>query len=227
VIAGNSARQGGGVFACNGMIRNCTIIENSANEREGGLSNLSYDATIVNSIIWGNRAPITPQLSYSATPTYSCIQDWASGGEGNIADIPRFVRSGYWDDSGTPFVWVEGDYHLRPDSPCIDAGKNEDWMWEGVDLDGNPRILGGTVDMGAYEYGSIPFEVIEVTRAAGDGLELKWRSRPGQTYAIHTCSDLCGGTWAEVATVSSDGSEASWTDPDLSTKVKFYRVEMK
>jgi predicted outer membrane repeat protein len=50
-------------------------------------------------------------------------------------------------------IWIEGDYHLLPGSPCIDtgdpnyaAGPNE------TDLDGNPRVIGGRIDMGAYEF---------------------------------------------------------------------------
>ncbi|MHC4113684.1 MAG: choice-of-anchor Q domain-containing protein, partial [Planctomycetota bacterium] len=42
--------------------------------------------------------------------------------------------------------------HLLPDSPCIDAGYNPAVPPSVVtDLDGNPRITAGTVDMGAYE----------------------------------------------------------------------------
>jgi hypothetical protein len=50
-----------------------------------------------------------------------------------------------------------GDYHLLPDSPCINAGDpnyvadpNE------TDLDGLPRVIGGRIDMGAYEFNHIP-----------------------------------------------------------------------
>jgi len=129
-ISGNlNQKYGGGLYGCNGTIRNCSITGNWTLTNGGGLH--SCTGTIVNCIIWGNRGPQYPQLVASSAPPYSCIQDWdwAAVGEGNIADAPRFLRSGYWDDAGTPFdrkddVWVEGDYRLLPGSPCIDAGKN-------------------------------------------------------------------------------------------------------
>jgi len=49
------------------------------------------------------------------------------------------------------------DYHLLPDSPCINAGDpyyiaepNE------TDIDGKPRVIAGRIDMGAYEFNHIP-----------------------------------------------------------------------
>lgn len=41
-------------------------------------------------------------------------------------------------------------------SPCYNAGTNLAWMITAVDLDGNPRIADGTVDMGAYEFQEDP-----------------------------------------------------------------------
>ncbi len=60
------------------------------------------------------------------------------GGTGNITNHPGFVCRD------------AGNYHLLASSVCMDAGNNEYAAGE-VDLDGRPRILGGAVDMGAYE----------------------------------------------------------------------------
>ena len=46
---------------------------------------------------------------------------------------------------------IDANYRLRENSPAIDAGTN-DLVNLARDLDGNPRISNGTVDIGAYEY---------------------------------------------------------------------------
>ena len=46
-----------------------------------------------------------------------------------------------------------GDLHLSPDSPCINAGDPSFIAGPNdLDMDGNLRIAGGRIDMGAYEY---------------------------------------------------------------------------
>jgi hypothetical protein len=48
-----------------------------------------------------------------------------------------------------------GSFRLQPDSPCIDAGNNA-YVTTATDLDGNPRISGGIVDVGGYEFVFVP-----------------------------------------------------------------------
>ena len=47
----------------------------------------------------------------------------------------------------------EDNYRLKVNSPCINAG-DPDYISDSneVDLDGNPRLTGPRVDMGAYEF---------------------------------------------------------------------------
>jgi hypothetical protein len=62
------------------------------------------------------------------------------GTQGNISGNPEFVGLG------------EIPYELRPNSPAINAGTNSAPDLPRKDLAGHPRIVGGTIDSGAYEY---------------------------------------------------------------------------
>lgn len=132
LVVGNEAGgRGGGMHLASEPRVNAynTIVGNTA-ALGGGVSGAS---NLVNCIVWGN----TPQSSLEDA-TYSCIEGWAED-ESNIFDDPRFVDPG------------NGDYHLRPDSPCIDAGMGAVFSAPAFDLDGNERPCGGEVDMGVYE----------------------------------------------------------------------------
>jgi hypothetical protein len=84
---------------------------------------------------------------------YSLVQGgWVGEGVGNLGANPLFVAAP--DPVAAPSI--EGDVRLLAASPAIDAG-NSSLVPEGVqaDLAGNGRFV-GRVDMGAYEYGSVP-----------------------------------------------------------------------
>jgi hypothetical protein len=126
----------GGLYNCKGTIVNNTICKNDL----GGICEST--ATILNCIVWENF----PELSYTTVPQYSCIRGGAAGA-GDIADDPRFVDL------------ANDEYHLRADSPCIDAGGAVTGV--DFDLDGNPRPIlsapdvrgdGSGFDIGAYEF---------------------------------------------------------------------------
>jgi hypothetical protein len=128
-----------------------------------------------------------------------------------------------------PATYEDNDYRLQRNSPCIDVGKNGDWMSQAVDLDGNPRVWRGkssrTVDMGAYEYGSFHFEITGI--AMGPGAQIRWNSRPSDNYAVHSCGDLSGDAWRFEATVPSQGETTSWSDLHATSAWKFYRIELQ
>jgi hypothetical protein len=139
IIYGNFASgHGGGFVFCEGTIMNNTICGNTASLDGGGLDECR--GFIINNIIWGNSGN---QLSSCSNPFYSCVQSWGGGGIGNITTDPKFVNP------------AGADYHLQSDSPCIDAG-NVYYLYGDrvVDIDGECRIAGASVDMGSDEYGS-------------------------------------------------------------------------
>jgi hypothetical protein len=105
-IRDNVADWGGGARSATGTVRQCTIFRNQARLSGGGASEcLSLDSCIV----WDN----TPNEIGGAVPTavaYCCIGDpsWAVG----------------TSFDADPRLWNVNvpDLHLRPGSPCIDAG---------------------------------------------------------------------------------------------------------
>lgn len=116
---------------------------------------------IANSIIWGNQSTSTPPViaAYSsALPavTYSVVQGGYAGLH-NLAVDPRFVDP------------IAGDYRLRSDSPCIDAGNNTVVeIGDSLDIDASPRFADvlsvpdngvpsaafprAVIDIGPYEF---------------------------------------------------------------------------
>jgi hypothetical protein len=126
----------------------------------GGISSLKLSSLKLWNCIILDNIPHNIEVdgSAKASVSFSCVGgDTLWPGLGNINTDPLFVQSGHWDDNGTPDdsaddVWVEGDYHLQPGSPCIDAGTSEGAPT--TDIEGNGRPCGAGVDMGACEMGA-------------------------------------------------------------------------
>jgi len=90
-------------------------------------SDTAANPTLRNCCVYGNAAY---DFSGLTDPT---------GSSGNISADPGFADPRY------------GDWHIQPGSPCVDAGDDSvvppDWL----DIDGQSRIQGSHVDMGADE----------------------------------------------------------------------------
>ena len=71
-------------------------------------------------------------------------------------DDPHFIRA------------EAGDFRLRCDSPCIDAG-DKMYVTNTVDFAGNPRIVNNKVDIGAYEFSAALDQHFTVQVANGTG----------------------------------------------------------
>ena len=157
---------------------------------------------------------------------------------------PCFVRNpsdggdGWGDDPNTPDIDESanddfGDLRLRPDSPAIDAGDN-DWLpadvWDldaddnvdeplPVDLAGKARIVGGIVDMGAYEYRALPGDLNgdEVVNSADlDIVRANWGS------TVTAGSFLDGDPSGDGVVNSADLNlvRANWGQPPAAAAVE-------
>jgi len=162
IFTENSADYGGAMynFSDSTKISGCTFSRNSAKFTGGAIYNYFGRPLVTNSILWANIAADfnelytssfnRPTISYSNIAGSGGSSKWDSyrfglDGGGNIDVDPRFVD---------PDV---NDFHLLPDSPCINTGDPNFIIFEydnhyPNDLDGNPRISEGRVDMGCYEF---------------------------------------------------------------------------
>ncbi len=134
-LSGNISEFGGGANGC--TLNNCTLTGNTAYFDGGGANN----CTLNNSIVWFNACLWGGAVDYTASSAlyFCCAPPPATNGVGNISFAPAFSSQ------------AGGDLHLQSNSPCINMGSNT-YVNAASDLDGNPRIFQGTVDMGAYEY---------------------------------------------------------------------------
>ncbi len=209
----NVAPFGGGMYnaAANPFIGNCTFSNNRSNSWGGGMQNeAGSDPTVTNCILWGD-IPDEIAFSGSATVTYSDVEGgWA--GIGNIARDPKFA-----DPEG----------RLSSGSPCIDAGNN-DAVRSSIttDLDGNPRIVNGTVDMGAYEFGGTtpsppPGSSADPLSEALD-TALSFTTGGSADWFAQTTTTRYDGDAAQSGDIS--GNQESWMQTTVSGKgtVKFY-----
>ncbi len=171
IFAGNVSAQGGGALDAS-ISMNCTnsvFYDNAAEMYSGGaVFAASGQVALHNNIFWNNVAPRGPQIGLGPqarlTGTFNDAQGgrkamWRPGGDqvdwnrSNLDADPMFVNPG------------EGDFRLRPGSPCIDAADNRAVQaFVAADPDGNLRFhddpntpdtgrgRGAIADMGAFEF---------------------------------------------------------------------------
>jgi hypothetical protein len=134
VLTGNRATDGGGAAGesyapC--RLNNCTLTGNLAYYSGGGTAGATLDQCIV----YYNSAE---NYDRDSTLNGSCTTPLPSSGLGNITNTPSFVDQ------------ADGNLRLQSNSPCINAG--QEYGTGATDLDGNPRVAGVRVDIGAYEF---------------------------------------------------------------------------
>ena len=167
LIVNNTAGTGGGIYCSTKapLIMNNTVANNSS-EKGGGVYFINTKPTLKNNILFGNTATASGSQLYidddlsDPTIIHSDIQDGKAGiglglnvtyagiYQNNINANPSFINASA--GSGTNFNGLAGDWQLNTGSPCINTG-DPNGTYPGSDIAGNPRVINGTIDMGAYE----------------------------------------------------------------------------
>jgi hypothetical protein len=166
---------GGGIDTIDAQLLNCTVAFNTGAGIAGGLAASGVSSGVVNSIFWGNGAT---QIAGTVATTFSDVEGGYAGA-GNINTDPLFIDV------------AAGDFHVLPTSLCVDAADNASVNSQ-LDIDGDPRIFHGTVDMGADE--TVLALLAAQTGGPGTPLQLThYNLTTGSEYYTLFSLDLCAG----------------------------------
>ncbi|MBI5384199.1 MAG: hypothetical protein HZA90_05875 [Verrucomicrobia bacterium] len=193
ILIGNSAGEGGGTLG--GALNNCTLAANYGFDAGGGANS----SKLTNSILYYNES------SNYHGPTFNhvfCILEYCCTmprpvGTSNVTNAPSFVDTNGWSN-----------LRLQINSPCINAGNNA-YVTNTTDQDGNPRIVNGTVDMGAFEW-QVPVRLAALAPPGPDGLPLSLTGETNRVYALHASSNLT--TWSWLAWLTNSSGQSTYTD---------------
>ncbi|MBR0225281.1 MAG: right-handed parallel beta-helix repeat-containing protein, partial [Thermoguttaceae bacterium] len=153
VIANNRGGWGAGIELFGEMtLRNSTVANNVATSGGGGVDlDSSAVLNVYNSIIACNTSPRGAD-----------VNKYSSSAQANAWNVISSYTA--WDSGANQLTYNEnqplfadaaqGVYSLAENSQAINKGANENVTTQ-TDLAGNKRIIDGTVDLGAYEYGAV------------------------------------------------------------------------
>ena len=228
--SGGNGGSGSGCWSAGGMIANCTILANTlgggggvdsapglpgTNGAGGGV--WSSNGVVVNCILWNDATNELAGTGFQVS--YSDVE----GGTGQ----PWFDANSCLDADPLLASPAMGNFHLTALSPCINSGLNQPWMITATDLDGNPCVLQGTVDVGALEFvAAVP----PGPRFTGMGTQsstnfwLEMRGTPSAVCTLQVSSNLMD--WTTLST-SGLGINGLWEFVDQDRQRyprRFYRA---
>jgi len=201
-LYGNSAFGHGGGISCRDYsspeVYNNTICSNGATQGGGISCEIGSSPTVTNNIVAFDSSGIYKDSSSSPTVDSNCVYgnmvyDYKdeSGSPwdppGNISDDPLLASATY------------GNLHIQPDSPCRDSGDDSIVETGWLDIDGEQRIQGDHVDMGADESDGTQWDVTPtVVRVSTDGDD----ANDGSTWPLAKRT-----VQAAIDALSPDGGE--------------------
>jgi len=185
-------------------IDNCTIVGNTSN----GVNVYRGPAAVTNCIVVSNGCGIGQELGDPAVKASHCDVYGNTGNYGNVREEDGYSSNGNISVDPLFANQANGYYHLLANSPCINAGDDSAVVSGSTDRDGNPRIVGAHVDMGAYEYRSLAPWIATLNTSVSGGVTVAEKV----AYA-------CGGDGKVYARSTTDGSDVSGFPVDINAAV--------
>ncbi|MBN2613581.1 MAG: hypothetical protein JXB00_18640 [Bacteroidales bacterium] len=170
-LQNSATRQGGGAYVYRDVnFVNCTFTGNFADQGGGGIA--AYKSNFTNNLIYGNFAKYGDKDVYDREENVfnycASGDDLTTLGEGNLNLSDNPFKKGGGADS----------LSLKTGSVCVNAGipNTPGLNLPSADYRGISRIVGDTVDIGAYEYYD---HIIQTTAESGGQII------PGPAYVIN------------------------------------------
>lgn len=143
IFAQNEGNKGGGMYTGSKSVPtiiNSTFFRNTTRTSDQGSGlNMRGNGKVVNTIFWDNNGGDPIAASKQLTEVTFSIVQGGYPGQGNLSLNPLFLNTSILD------------LRLTASSPAVNAGSNSAFS-QLTDLDGNPRIQDGRIDMGPYEF---------------------------------------------------------------------------
>lgn len=186
--------ENGGIYLANkaAKVINSTITRNTASGIDG-----DNDTQVLNTVVWGNSTLSSdnarPAFSHCAYPEANA-EDADSGNnvylaaKNNEEKGPHFsspsLKTGFDTDftlsaSNRYPLWT---WEPIEATPLVDAGDNQAYdetEYGNVDLNGDPRLQNGTIDIGAFEYQPVSTSRIRYVKQDGTGNGTSWDNASG------------------------------------------------
>lgn len=147
-VSNCSAFFGGGISANSySIVANCAVFNCFSTSSGGGIS-AEANSTVTNCAFSNNSSNGT--IGSGISGGAQCISPNVS-----VAYIQPTSFIGMATNDAQKLELKNASWHLKEGSPCINAGTSTNvstTILTGKDFDNNPRVLYGTIDIGAYEY---------------------------------------------------------------------------
>ena len=213
--------ENGGIYLGSNAAKviNSTVTRNTASGIDG-----NGKTQVVNTVIWGN----TTLSSDNASPAFNHCAYPEANAEGANSGTNVYLAAKNNEEKGPHFsspslkTGFDTDFTLSASNryplwtwepmeatPLVDAGDNGAYDatdYGNVDLNGDPRIQGNTIDIGAFEYQPVSSSRIRYVKPNGTGDGSDWNNASGDLQrmidelADNNPQGLPGEVWVAAGT---------------------------